>query len=63
MADHTPTPQNSTGSFGIGSLTCLVVASMIGSGIFTTSGCTLASLVTPTNVMICWAVGGVIAVC
>ncbi|MGB4739996.1 MAG: APC family permease [Fuerstiella sp.] len=63
MADHTPTPQNSTGSFGIGSLTCLVVASMIGSGIFTTSGFTLASLGTPTNVMICWAVGGVIAVC
>ena len=48
-------------SFGMGTLTFLVVASMVGSGIFTTSGFTLASLGTPRNVMLCWAIGGAIA--
>jgi APA family basic amino acid/polyamine antiporter len=42
---------------------CLVVASMIGSGVFTTSGFALADLGTPGRVVLAWAVGGTIALC
>lgn len=47
--------------FGVVSLTLLVVAGMIGSGVFTTSGFTLAAVGTPARVMICWLAGGLIA--
>ena len=36
---------------------------MIGAGVYTTSGFTLADLGTPTRVLIAWIVGGVIAIC
>lgn len=48
---------------GLWSATCLVVASMIGAGVFTTSGYSLADLHTPLRVMAAWVVGGLIAVC
>jgi APA family basic amino acid/polyamine antiporter len=41
--------------------TALVVASMIGSGVFTTSGFLLADLQSPWRVLAAWLVGGVIA--
>lgn len=47
--------------FGPWTLTFLVVASMIGAGVFTTSGFALADLGTPLRVMAAWLVGGVIA--
>jgi len=49
--------------FGLTTLTCVVIASMIGSGVFTTSGFSLAALGSPERVLIAWLVGGVIAVC
>ena len=49
--------------FGPATLAALVVANMIGAGVFTTSGYALADLGTPDRVLSAWAVGGVIAVC
>jgi len=43
-------------------LVSLVVASMIGAGVFTTSGFALADLGTPDRVMAVWLLGGLIAV-
>jgi amino acid transporter len=48
---------------GTVSLAALVVASMIGAGVFTTSGFALADLRDPWLVMAAWAVGGIIALC
>lgn len=44
-------------------LTLLVVASMIGAGVFTTSGFALKDLGYPGYVLAAWGVGGVIAIC
>jgi APA family basic amino acid/polyamine antiporter len=43
------------------SLVCLVVANMIGVGVFTTSGFALAELGSAHRVMLAWVVGGLIA--
>lgn len=48
---------------GLPTLVALVVAGMIGSGVFTTSGYALESLGSPRAVLAAWAVGGVIALC
>ena len=48
--------------YGLPSCTALVVASMIGAGVFTTSGYSLATLGTPPRVLAAWGVGGVLAV-
>jgi APA family basic amino acid/polyamine antiporter len=50
-------------SFSLLSLTALVIASMIGAGVFTTSGFALGDLGTPDRVLWAWAVGGGIALC
>jgi amino acid transporter len=46
---------------GLVSASALVVASMIGTGVFTTSGFLLADLRSPWLVLTAWAIGGVIA--
>lgn len=56
-------PVQNTPRFGLFTLTCIVVASMIGSGIFTTSGFSLAALGSPAAVLGAWAAGGAIALC
>ena len=43
--------------------TNIVVANMIGAGIFTTSGLLMAGLNDPLLMLLLWAVGGVIAIC
>ncbi len=48
---------------GFVSATTLVAASMIGVGVYTTSGFTLAALGTPERVIAAWIVGGLIAIC
>ncbi len=48
---------------GLLSATTLVTASMIGVGVYTTSGYTLAALGSPHIVVAAWAVGGLIAIC
>ena len=44
-------------------MTCVVIAGMIGSGIFTTSGFALADLQSPGRVLLAWCFGGLIAFC
>ncbi len=41
----------------------MVVANMIGAGVFTTSGYSLADLVDRRYVMLAWGIGGLIAIC
>src|SRR5512146_3600437 len=51
----------STRSLGLASATALVVASMVGTGVFTTSGFLLADLKSPWPVLGVWMLGGVLA--
>jgi APA family basic amino acid/polyamine antiporter len=48
---------------GLFPATNIVIANMIGAGIFTTSGLLMAGLKDPILLIILWAVGGVIALC
>jgi len=48
---------------GFFSATILVVANMIGTGIFTTSGFIMGELGNPWTMLLCWFVGGVFALC
>lgn len=49
--------------FGLWSATLLVVANMIGAGVFTTSGFSFADLGDRQYVLLAWLIGGVIAIC
>ncbi len=48
-------------TLGLTSLVCLIIANMIGAGVFTTSGFALGDLGSAHRVMAAWVVGGVIA--
>ena len=48
---------------GLPSAAVLVVANMIGAGVFTTSGFALADLHRRDIVLLAWLVGGLLAVC
>lgn len=48
---------------GLLSATALVIASMIGAGVFTTSGFALADLGSPARVLLAWTLGGLTAAC
>src|SRR6476646_4149712 len=52
-------------SAGIGMTTgtLLIVANMIGVGVFTTTGYMIAALESPVAVLLAWAAGGVAALC
>ena len=50
-----------TRSLGLVTATALVVANMIGTGVFTTSGFLLADLKSPWPVLGVWVAGGVLA--
>lgn len=50
-----------TKKFGFWTLTFLVIANMVGAGVFTTSGFALADLRSPHVVLLAWVVGGLIA--
>jgi APA family basic amino acid/polyamine antiporter len=52
---------NTQRQLGLATATALVVANMIGTGVFTTSGFLLADLKSPWIVLAAWVVGGVIA--
>ncbi len=45
------------------SATMLVVANMVGTGIFTTSGFIMKELQNPWAMLVCWFVGGIFALC
>ena len=60
--ESTPTWSGTTYKrFGLWTLTFLVVANMIGAGVFTTSGFALQDLGSPSLVIAAWLVGGLIA--
>ncbi|MBW2614709.1 MAG: amino acid permease [Deltaproteobacteria bacterium] len=48
---------------GFFSAVILVIANMIGTGIFTTSGFIIQELGNPQNMLLCWFVGGIFALC
>ena len=48
---------------GLFSAIFLVVANMVGTGIFTTSGFILEELGDPKLLLLCWLVGGIFALC
>ncbi|MGI9551800.1 MAG: amino acid permease, partial [Aurantibacter sp.] len=50
-------------SLGLFSLTNIVIANMIGAGIFTTSGLLMGDLGNPRLMLLLWVVGGFIALC
>lgn len=49
--------------FGIVSAAAIVIANIIGAGIFTTSGLLAGMLPSPGWVLVCWVFGGLIAMC
>jgi basic amino acid/polyamine antiporter, APA family len=57
------TDNNLKRQIGLFPATNIVVANMIGAGIFTTSGLLLAGLHDPVLLIILWIVGGIIALC
>jgi len=61
--DTTTTDDKLKRQLGLFPATNIVVANMVGAGIFTTSGLLLAGLHDPVLMMILWAVGGIIAIC
>ena len=48
---------------GLWTLVALVVANMIGAGVFTTSGFALGDLGSPLRVLAAWIIGGLLALC
>ncbi len=59
-------PMNGNGlsrEIGLFSATVLVIANMVGTGIFTTSGFIMAELGSPSALLLCWIAGGVFALC
>lgn len=48
-------------ALGLKTLTALVIANMVGAGVFTTSGFALADLGSPWRVLAAWIIGGLIA--
>lgn len=48
-------------SIGLGTAIILVIANMIGVGVFTTSGFIMNDLGNPASMLVCWLIGGVLA--
>lgn len=48
-------------SIGLGTAVILVIANMIGTGVFTTSGFIMESLANPASMLLCWFIGGILA--
>lgn len=59
----TSNPADQPSGFSLATQTALVIAGMIGSGIYTTTGFALADLKSSQAVLIAWAIAGLIAVC
>ena len=71
MVTDPPTPQEEESTshphqprkFGFWSAYFLVVASMVGAGILTSSGFTLHDTANPAGLMLIWTLGGILALC
>lgn len=56
-------PDNQPRKFGFWAAYFLVVASMVGAGILTSSGFTLHDTANPAGLMVIWTLGGILALC
>ena len=63
MKPENPVRKDLKRDLGIGSAITLVVANMIGTGIFTTSGFIMGTLGSPSAMLLCWFMGGILALC
>ncbi len=63
MAGETKSAGEGARHVGALTATMLVVASMVGTGIFTTSGLLIRDLGSPIAVLVAWLLGGVLALC
>ena len=48
-------------SIGLGTAVILVIANMVGTGVFTTSGFIMKDLANPASMLVCWFIGGILA--
>src|SRR5262245_13601354 len=55
-------PAQPRATLGLPTLVCLIIANMIGAGVYTTSGFALGDLGSANRVMAAWVVGGIIAI-
>ena len=63
MKSGNPVHNDLKRGLGLGSAITLVVANMIGTGIFTTSGFIMGTLGSPKAMLFCWFMGGILALC
>src|SRR6266568_2957089 len=63
MAGEATSAEGGDRHVGVLTATTVVVASMVGTGIFTTTGLLLRDLRSPLTVLLAWLVGGVLASC
>ncbi len=63
MHDGATSGAGSPRQIGAAAATMLVVASMVGTGVFTTTGFLVRDLRSPVAVLAAWALGGVLALC
>ena len=63
LLDEAPIGRPLPRRLGVLTATLVVVASMIGTGVFTTAGLLLDEIGSPGTVLLAWLVGGVIALC
>lgn len=63
MLKSTPNEHELRREVSLFSATILVIANMVGTGIFTTSGFIMAELGIPETMLFCWLVGGIFALC
>jgi APA family basic amino acid/polyamine antiporter len=63
MAGERAPPPEPERRIGAGAATAVVVAGMIGTGVFTTTGLLVRDLGSPLAVLAAWAVGGLLALC
>ncbi len=61
--DHVAISPTVPRRLGVVTATLVVVANMIGTGVFTTTGLILAEMGSPCAVLLAWLLGGVIALC
>ena len=63
MAGDRAPPHEAERRIGAAAATAVVVAGMIGTGVFTTTGLLVRDLGSPLAVLAAWAVGGLLALC
>ena len=63
MPDAEPSPDPAKAGFGLATATFVIVSSMIGVGVLTTSGHTVLKLGSNQLMLGLWAVGGIVALC